>query len=164
MSSPLIGALIYADGVYVGSPLAQLAGFYDIERIEVLRGPQGTLYGRNSIGGALNIIYKRPTEEFNGEVRLAGGNYGSHRVDALIRGPITDGLRYSLGGSLERRDEGYIHNVGPAGDTSGLKRYMVDGQLEADLGENITARIHYTSFNWDDSYGVGNVHESVITP
>ena len=155
---------LYSDGVFSNSMADSSTPSIFIERTEVLRGPQGTLYGRNSIGGALNIIYKRPTEEFNGEIRLAGGNFGSHRIDALIRGPITDGLRYSLGGSLDRRDEGYIHNIGPAGDTSGVKRYMVDGQLEADLGENITARIHYTSFNWDDSYGVGNVHESVISP
>ncbi|WP_305677525.1 TonB-dependent receptor [Phenylobacterium sp.] len=155
---------LYSDGIFSNSMADSSTPSLFIERTEILRGPQGTLYGRNSIGGALNIIGKRPSDEFNGEVRAAVGNYGSWRTDALVTGPVTDGLRFLLGGSLERRDKGFIKNVGPAGDTSGVERYVIEAQIEADLGENITARLRYTKFDWDDSYGVGNVHEAVISP
>lgn len=155
---------LYSDGIFSNSMADSSTPSLFIERTEVLRGPQGTLYGRNSIGGALNIIGRRPSDEFQGEVRGMVGNYGSWRTDALVTGPINDHLRFLVGGSLERRDEGFIENVGPGGDTSALKRYMVEAQIEADLGENITARLRYTKFDWDDSYGVGNNHEAVISP
>ncbi len=155
---------LYSDGIFSNSMADSSTPSLFIERTEILRGPQGTLYGRNSIGGALNIIGKRPSDTFQGEVRGAVGNYGSWRTDALVTGPITEGLRFLVGGSVERRDEGFIENIGPGGDTSALKRYIVEAQVEADLGENITARLRYTKFDWDDSYGVGNIHEAVISP
>ncbi len=155
---------LYSDGIFSNSMADSSTPSLFIERTEILRGPQGTLYGRNSIGGALNIISKRPSDEFEGEIRGTVGNYGAHRIDGLVRGPITDGLRYLVGGSIERRDTGFIKNTGPGGDTGGVERYLIEAQVEADLGENITARLRYSKFDWDDSYGVGNVFESVITP
>lgn len=155
---------LYSDGIFSNSMADSSTPSLFIERTEILRGPQGTLYGRNSIGGALNIISRRPGDEFSGEVRGMLGNYGAWRTDLLVTGPVTEGLRFLVGGSLERRDQGFIENIGPGGDTSALKRYLVEAQVEADLGENITARLRYTKFDWDDSYGVGNIHESVITP
>ncbi|KRB40617.1 MAG: TonB-dependent receptor [Pseudomonadota bacterium] len=155
---------LYSDGIFSNSMADSSTPSLFIERTEILRGPQGTLYGRNSIGGALNIIGKRPSSEFQAEVRAAVGNYGTWRTDALVTGPITEGLRFLVGGSVERRDKGFIENVGPGGDTSAVKRYILEGQIEADLGENITARLRYTKFDWDDSYGVGNIHEAAINP
>ncbi len=154
---------LYSDGIFSNSMFDAATPSLFIERTEILRGPQGTLYGRNSVGGALNIIAKRPTMDFNGEFRATAGNYGTWRTDALVRGPITEGLRFLLGGSLERREEGFFKNIGPAGDASAVKRYIVEAQVEADLGENITARLRYSKFDWDDSFGVGNVHESVVS-
>ncbi len=155
---------LYSDGIFSNSMADASTPSLFIERTEILRGPQGTLYGRNSIGGALNIIGKRPTEEFNGEVRATVGNYGVWRTDALIRGSVVEHLRFLLGGSLERREEGFINNRGSAGDTGAVKRYMLEAQVEADLGENIVARLRYSKFDWDDSYGVGNVFEAGISP
>jgi iron complex outermembrane recepter protein len=59
---------LYTDGVYIGSPLAQMAQFFDIDRLEVLRGPQGTLYGRNTTGGAINVITRKPTQQTQGDI------------------------------------------------------------------------------------------------
>jgi iron complex outermembrane recepter protein len=155
---------LYSDGVFSTSMADMSTPPLFIERTEILRGPQGTLYGRNSVGGALNVISKRPAEEFSGEVRLQGGNYSFYHVDALVSGPITNSLRYSLGGYSEKRDEGFIKNRGPAEDGATSDRWMVDAQLEADLGEHAVARVTYRKFQWDDTYGVGNTLLASVSP
>ncbi len=155
---------LYSDGIFSTSMADTSTPSLFIERTEILRGPQGTLYGRNSIGGTLNIISKRPTDKFQGEVRGSAGNYGEWHTDALVRGPITDNVRYLLGGSMQRRDEGFIENRGAAEDTATVDRWMVEAQLEADLGESAVARLRYSKFEWDDTYGVGNTLLNGISP
>ena len=155
---------LYSDGIFSTSMADTSTPPLFIERTEILRGPQGTLYGRNSVGGAINVISKRPTDKFEGEVRLQGGNYSFYHVDGLVRGPITDNLRYLFGAYSEKRDEGFIKNVGPAEDGATSDRWMVEGQIEMDLGENAVARLRYSKFEWDDTYGVGNTLLSSISP
>jgi iron complex outermembrane receptor protein len=155
---------LYSDGIFSTSMADTSTPSLFIDRTEILRGPQGTLYGRNSIGGTLNVIAKRPTKDFNGEVRGTVGNYGSWRTDALLRGPITDSLRLLIGGSMDRRDEGFIKNIGPADDTANSDRWMAEAQLEADFGERVVARLRYSKFEWQDSYGVGNTLGTNISP
>ena len=82
---------VYLDGVYLARPAMVLADFLELERVEVLRGPQGTLYGRNSLGGAVNLITKSPTDEREGSIRLGGGNLGTFRAAARVSGPIVRG-------------------------------------------------------------------------
>jgi iron complex outermembrane receptor protein len=155
---------LYSDGIFSTSMADTSTPSLFIDRTEILRGPQGTLYGRNSIGGTLNVIAKRPTKDFNGEVRGTFGNYGSWRTDALLRGPITESLRFLVGGSKDRREEGFINNVGPGADTADSDRWFLEAQLEADLGERVVARLRYSKFEWQDSYGVGNTLGSAISP
>jgi iron complex outermembrane receptor protein len=155
---------LYSDGIFSSSMADTSTPSLFIERTEILRGPQGTLYGRNSIGGTLNIISKRPTDKFDGVVRGGVGNYGEWRTEALVRGPISDSVRYLLGGSMQRRDEGFIENRGPGGDTATVDRWGVEAQIEADLGDSVVARLRYTRFDWDDSYGVGNTLLNNISP
>lgn len=155
---------LYSDGIFSTSMADTSTPPLFIERTEILRGPQGTLYGRNSIGGTLNIISKRPTDEFEGEVRLGAGNYADYKTDVLARGPLTDSFRYLVGGSFHKREDGYIKNLGSAQDSGASDRWMVEGQLEADLGENVVARVRYSKFEWDDTYGVGNALENIISP
>jgi iron complex outermembrane receptor protein len=155
---------LYSDGIFSTSMADTSTPPLFIERTEILRGPQGTLYGRNSVGGAINVISKRPTDKFEGEVRLQGGNYSFYHADGLVRGPITDNLRYLVGAYSEKRDEGFIKNRGPAEDGATSDRWMVEGQIEMDLGENAVARLRYSKFEWDDTYGVGNTLLSNISP
>jgi iron complex outermembrane receptor protein len=78
----------YVDGVYIGRPTEQLNTMYDVERIEVLRGPQGSLYGRNATGGAVNVITNAPTAEFSGYIDETAGNYDLHATQGAISGPL----------------------------------------------------------------------------
>lgn len=81
------------DGLYVGRPESQLASFLDVQRIEVLRGPQGTLYGRNATGGAVNVISNKPGNRLGGKLNLEVGNFKARRVEAAIDVPVNDLLK-----------------------------------------------------------------------
>ena len=79
---------MYLDGVYLARPTMAFAQFLDLERIEVLRGPQGTLYGRNAVGGAINLIPRPPTNVFQAAAGFTAGNFGALRANARISGPL----------------------------------------------------------------------------
>lgn len=104
------GVGIYADGVYVSSPLAQMAGFFDIGQVEVLRGPQGTLYGRNTNGGAVNVTSKRPTHAFTAEGAAEYATYNAVNLTGAVGGSvIPDVLAVRAAGQLVK-DDGYTYN------------------------------------------------------
>lgn len=92
------GVGIYIDGVYLGRQHGLNAGLFDVERIEVLKGPQGTLFGRNTEGGALSIVSATPTGEFGGRISAGLGNYGSHSMDAHINLPSFAGISVKIDG------------------------------------------------------------------
>ncbi len=107
------GVAMYSDGAYTSSVTAFAQSTLFIDRTEALRGPQGTLYGRNSIGGALNIISKRPTDDFYAEVRGGIGNYKSNTEEAAVSGPLFGTLRGRLAGSYSHIGEGVFTNLNP---------------------------------------------------
>lgn len=79
----------YVDGVYIGRPTQQLSSFFDIRRVEILRGPQGALYGRNATGGAVNLISNDPEREIGGYINVTVGNYGLHLAEGAISAPLS---------------------------------------------------------------------------
>ncbi|WP_374469310.1 TonB-dependent receptor [Phenylobacterium sp.] len=131
------GVAMYNDGVYTSSVTAFARSTLFIERTEALRGPQGTLYGRNSIGGALNIISKRPTDDFYAEVRGGVGNYDSWFTEGAISGPLVGNIRGRLAGSYSSQGEGYFKNLNPNGkDEGGIgDQWQIEGQLDGSLAD-----------------------------
>jgi iron complex outermembrane receptor protein len=116
------GVAVYQDGFYVGSAAGLNASSLGIERSEILRGPQGTLYGRNSIGGAVNIISRRPDTEFTGDIRATYNDYSGVTVESRVSGPVNDHLRLSAQIFAFDQSQGYYHNTLPpphAGSTPG---------------------------------------------
>src|SRR6185369_13075224 len=92
----------YSDSIYTTSTVEAGKSPIFVDRVEVLRGPQGTLYGRNSIGGAINVISKRPTDDFYAEARGTVANYNYTRLEAATSGPLAEGLKMRLGGVWEK--------------------------------------------------------------
>jgi iron complex outermembrane receptor protein len=100
----------YIDGVYIPRPSQGQTDLNDIERVEVLRGPQGTLFGRNTTGGAISIITARPVNHFEMIAQGEAGNYDYHSLGLILNVPLAEGLAARVSGTLHQRD-GYAHNV-----------------------------------------------------
>jgi iron complex outermembrane receptor protein len=104
------GVGMYLDGVYVPRTSGYNADLAEIAQIEVLRGPQGTLFGKNTIGGVINITTKEPGDTLEGSLYTSYGNYNAFRTQASISGPLSDTLSAKLTIATYDRD-GYIHNI-----------------------------------------------------
>jgi iron complex outermembrane receptor protein len=144
------GIATYSDGFYTASNVEAGKRPIHTERIEVLRGPQGTLYGRNSIGGALNIVSPRPTDTWQGEVRAVAGNYDTQIFDAALSGPITDWLRFRASGSSGGQGVGFYRDEdgGPTEGNVGDDLYA-EGQLEFNIGDAFDGWFKYSHTEWD---------------
>ncbi len=148
---------VYSDGIYSTSTVQAGETPIFIDRLEVLRGPQGTLYGRNSVGGAINIVSRRPTEEFYAEVRGTYANYNRHLLEAAVSGPITDWLQFRLAGNWDKQTKGWFDNVSTAStarDEGGvIDTTFFEGQLQAKFGERVEAWLKVSLVHWDNGGG-----------
>ena len=137
---------IAVDGMLQTSPNQFTQQLLDIERIEVLKGPQGALYGRNAVGGAINITTRQPGNEFEGRLKAGYGN-GDHKTLAgSVSGPIVeDTLFYRISGSWLDRD-GYIDNVYLDEEVDPVEDTAVQGRFTLHAGENLSAnlRLYYS--------------------
>ena len=135
---------IFVDDVYLNRSGLGMSDLTDIERIEVLQGPQGTLYGKNTNAGAISIITKRPnTEEYEGYVDVTYGNYDQQKIIAAASGPITDTLAFRLSGSINQRD-GYLENGGTGNDMNDVDDWNVIGKLLYEPTEDLSILLNGT--------------------
>lgn len=119
---------VYIDGVYIGRRGASNLNFNDVERVEVLKGPQGTLFGRNSAAGAIHIITKRAHEDFEGNVRVTLGNLGKVKFETIVNAPISDNLFFK-GTYINNRRDGFVERTDGGDDLGNQKDWSATGQL-----------------------------------
>ena len=122
------GVGLYIDGVYYARPAAAALDFIDVQQVEVLRGPQGTLYGKNTTAGAVNVTTKKPLFTPETDVELSYGNYGFVQAKASVTGPITDNIAARLSFSGTQRD-GFVRNVRTQDDINDLNNLGFRGQV-----------------------------------
>jgi iron complex outermembrane receptor protein len=137
------GVGVYIDGVYLGRPQGLNAALYDVQSIEVLKGPQGTLFGRNTEGGALNITTKRPSGEFHLDVTGGLGNFGSYESVVHLDLPEYQGFSVKVDGVITARD-GVVENPLPgASDYGAYQRRGLHAQVQWRAAANVTANYTY---------------------
>ena len=127
------------DGIYLARPFAQFMNFLDVDRVEVLRGPQGTLYGRNATGGAINIVSKTPGDELQAEALLAYGDYNSVDLASYVSGPLAKDISGSFAFSYDRHDPYRTNVVASGNDVDNDNTGATRGQLRAQLAPNLVA-------------------------
>ncbi|GIX29693.1 MAG: hypothetical protein KatS3mg124_0165 [Porticoccaceae bacterium] len=123
--------------------------FFDLENVQVLKGPQGTLFGRNTTGGAILLTPKKPTDEFEGYVEASGGNYDLRRLQAVVNVPVSEQVRLRFGVDDQSR-EGYLDNVSGKGPDhfANVNYTAFRASAVVDITENLE---NYTIFKWLDS-------------
>jgi iron complex outermembrane recepter protein len=146
---------VYSDGIYTTSTVEAGKSPIFTDRVEVLRGPQGTLYGRNSIGGAINVISKRPTDDFYGEVRATVANYKRTLLEAAVSGPIAPDLNFRLAGNWDKQSEGWFTNIVPGMPSEGnvIDTWYFEGQLQAKFGERLEGWVKAAVAGWNNGGG-----------
>jgi len=155
------GVATYSDGQYNTSVVAASGDSMFLDRVEVLRGPQGTLYGRNSIGGTINSISKRPTADWEAEVRADFGNYGLHNFEGMVSGPISDTMRMRFAGYRNTQDDGYFRNLYNGNQTGGYGNYFYwEGQLEWDITPDLEGWLKVGQLGYNQSYLFSNTNGS----
>ena len=146
---------VYDDGIYTTSTVTAGKTPIFTDRVEVLRGPQGTLYGRNSLGGAINVISRHPTEEFYAEVRATVANYKRTLIEGAVSGPLTPDLQFRLAGNWDKQRDGYYTNVVKNMPSEGnvIDQFYVEGQLQAKFGEHMDGWMKVAIAGWNNGSG-----------
>lgn len=147
-NNPSVG--VYVDEVFLSSPAMLTARMFDVERVEVLKGPQGTLYGRNSTGGAINIINRKPTQEFDSYISLGKGNYDLLEIEAAVSGGISENAAARI--SISHKDQGdsFHDNLLTGNAMGGLESTAGRGQLDFKVNDKTRGNI---SINFGSAEG-----------
>lgn len=158
---PSVG--VFVDGVYRSRTASQISDLPDVARIEVLRGPQSTLFGKNASAGVISIVTKEPSFTPEGSVELSYGNYGAVVGKAVASGPASESLAFSLAGGFNFRD-GYNRDLATGNRTNERSRWFVRGQGLFDNGGPLKVRVIADYDKIDENCcGVVNLQSSAAT-
>jgi outer membrane receptor protein involved in Fe transport len=135
---PSVG--LFVDGVYRSRSASMIADFPDVERIEVLRGPQSTLFGKNASAGVISIVTRKPQFTFGGNVEASYGNYEAVVVKGVVTGPLSENVAFSLAGGLNKRD-GIVRDLATGERTNERDRWFGRGQLLFDNHDGLELRL-----------------------
>lgn len=133
-AEPSVAAVL--DGVVLSRAGEGFTDLFDVERVEVLRGPQGTLFGKNASAGVVSIVTKRPTDTFEATVEAGWAEGGEYRGRATVNAPLGEGLRSRITGFYSEYD-GNIRNITTGNKVNGYQHYGVRGVIEADIGDAV---------------------------
>lgn len=134
---------LHLDGIYLSSPQAAGLGQFDLGGVEVLRGPQGTLYGKNSTAGIVNFISSAPSREMEAGATFGYGNFNDVRGSLYVSGPLTDSIRLRVYLDAEDRD-GYVKNLQTGQDLDDLRSHSARVGADADVTDNWTMETRLT--------------------
>jgi iron complex outermembrane receptor protein len=154
---------IYLNGVYVARPVGLTLDQAGIERVEVLRGPQGTLYGRNTTGGAINIITKKPGDKLEFSQLVGVGDYNALRSQTTLSGPLGDKFSAGVSYSLSKRD-GWLENTGEGEDFSEYDRDAWRVDLQFRPTDWLTADYSYDGSQSDYTADYYHLTEAAVPP
>tara|TARA_E500000178_G_scaffold55438_1_gene51756 strand:+ start:1063 stop:3786 length:2724 start_codon:yes stop_codon:yes gene_type:complete len=138
------------NGHAVGSSALNDTGFHDLERIEVLKGPQGTLSGRNAVQGLVNLVTARPTGELEGSFEITGGNFNSQRTNIVFNVPVNERVSMRLAASVFNRD-GTIRNINTGNDIDGRESESARLSIDFDMNEKTSFELTYDYQKADDN-------------
>jgi outer membrane receptor protein involved in Fe transport len=159
---PSVG--VFIDGVYRSRSAAALSDLPNLERVEVLRGPQSTLFGKNASVGVISVVTARPGDEIAGSAEVVAGNYGQMIVKGNISGPIEDGVGFSLSAGMNKRD-GFADNLASGSKYNERDRWNVRGQFTLDPTDSISLRFIADYDEIDEACcGSANILAGATTP
>jgi iron complex outermembrane recepter protein len=144
----------HLDGVYVQRSQAALAGLFDLARVEVLRGPQGTLYGRNATGGSINVITARPTNEFSGYIRASYGSRNQIGLEGAASGALIDDAVLARVSFRVTDRDGYGRNIVTGRQIDDLSEYSLRGQLQFNASDRFNILLTGDYTQGDDRSGI----------
>lgn len=136
---------LYIDEVYQPRFANVIGDLVDIDRVEVLRGPQGTLFGRNTIGGAIAVHTSRPSDRLEGRVTATAGNMDYYSVGGTVSGPLSDRVRVRMSGGYADR-EGFMKDT-VSGRDNGTRNYTLRGKIAYDLADDVEFLLSGSYFN-----------------
>lgn len=135
---PSVG--VFVDGVYRSRSAAQISDLPNLQRVEVLRGPQSTLFGKNASAGVISIVTRKPQFETQGSIEATAGNFNAFRMKGDVTGPLSDTVAYSLAGNINTRD-GYADDIATGEETNERNRWGVRGELLFTPSETLELRL-----------------------
>lgn len=158
---PSVG--VFVDGVYRSRTASQISDFPDILRVEVLRGPQSTLFGKNASAGVISIITQEPQYRFGGSMEASYGNYDAVVLKGHVTGPVAQDVALSLAAGMNKRD-GFVRDLGNGGRINDRDRWFVRGQILAEPSDRLKIRIIGDYDRIDETCcGVLNLKSSAAT-